>query len=108
MGRTHGIRRGTRYMFARDFRKRGSFGITKYLTTYKVGEMVDVKVGLIPHSFLVVLPARDCAASNTCTVHVPRGSAGGRLCPVKVGRVNTMIKASSIEEFRTTCRADCF
>merc|ERR1719178_149935 len=43
MGRTHGIRRGTRYMFARDFRKRGAFGLTKYMTTYKVGDIVDVK-----------------------------------------------------------------
>ena len=26
MGRTHGVRRGTRYMFSRDFRKRGTPG----------------------------------------------------------------------------------
>eukprot|EP00729_Bicosta_minor_P011640 gene11640-12321_t len=43
MGRTHGLRRGTRYMFARDFRKRGEFGITKRMTIYKVGDIVDVK-----------------------------------------------------------------
>ena len=44
MGRTHGVRRGTRYMFARAFRKTGSFGITKNMTIYKVGDIVDVKV----------------------------------------------------------------
>ena len=44
MGRTHGVRRGTRYMFARSFRKNGSFGITKNMTIYKVGDIVDVKV----------------------------------------------------------------
>merc|ERR1719378_892888 len=43
MGRTHGIRRGTRYMFARDFRKHGAPGLTTYLTKYKVGDIVDVK-----------------------------------------------------------------
>ena len=43
MGRTHGVRRGTRYMFARSFRKNGSFGITKNMTIYKVGDIVDVK-----------------------------------------------------------------
>ena len=31
-------------MFARAFRKTGSFGITKNMTIYKVGDIVDVKV----------------------------------------------------------------
>ena len=43
MGRTHGIKRGTRYMFARDFRKHGAFGLKKYLVNYKVGDIVDIK-----------------------------------------------------------------
>eukprot|EP00039_Didymoeca_costata_P017899 m.331289 g.331289 ORF g.331289 m.331289 type:complete len:162 (+) comp16693_c1_seq1:54-539(+) len=43
MGRTHGIRRGTRYMFARDFKKNGPLGLTTYLTNFKVGDIVDVK-----------------------------------------------------------------
>lgn len=47
MGRTHGIRRGTRYMFARDFRKNGAVGLTKHLTEFKVGDTVDIKVGSV-------------------------------------------------------------
>ena len=35
-------------MFARDFKKHGNLGLTKYLTIFKVGDIVDVKgTGLI-------------------------------------------------------------
>lgn len=44
MGRTHGVRRGTRYMFARDFRKRGVIKLSTYLKNYKMGDIVDIKV----------------------------------------------------------------
>lgn len=44
MGNTKGLRRGTRYMFQRAFRKRGAIGLTTYLTPYKVGDIVDIKV----------------------------------------------------------------
>ena len=44
MGTTKGLRRGTRYMFARDFRKHGPLALTKYLTVYKRGDIVDIKV----------------------------------------------------------------
>lgn len=61
MGRTHGLRRGTRYMFARDFRKRGEFGITKRMTIYKVGDIVDVKVRICCLSYPPPpLPPRVC------------------------------------------------
>eukprot|EP00048_Salpingoeca_helianthica_P006907 m.104229 g.104229 ORF g.104229 m.104229 type:complete len:159 (-) comp14168_c1_seq1:60-536(-) len=43
MGHTNGYRRGTRYMFARGFRKHGALPLNKYLTTYKVGDIVDIK-----------------------------------------------------------------
>merc|ERR1712093_682749 len=43
MGTTKGLRRGTRYMFARDFRKHGPLALTKYLTVYKRGDIVDIK-----------------------------------------------------------------
>ena len=44
MGHTNGYRRGTRYMFQRGFRKHGTLSLTRYLTTYKVGDIVDIKV----------------------------------------------------------------
>lgn len=75
MGRTHGLRRGTRYMFARDFRKRGEFGITKRMTIYKVGDIVDVKVRICCLSYPPPSPPPACRASShracsTRRVHV--------------------------------------
>eukprot|EP01147_Barroeca_monosierra_P000011 gene11-3408_t len=43
MTNTKGLRRGTRYMFSRDFRKHGAVGAKTYMTTYKVGDFVDIK-----------------------------------------------------------------
>mmetsp|Transcript_146172 Transcript_146172/g.207212 ORF Transcript_146172/g.207212 Transcript_146172/m.207212 type:complete len:163 (+) Transcript_146172:97-585(+) len=43
MGRTHGIRRGTRYMFAVDYKKHGPTPLQKYFVNYKVGDIVDIK-----------------------------------------------------------------
>merc|ERR1712088_149822 len=38
-----GIRRGTRYMFSKDFRKRGVIGLQKYFACYRKGDIVDIK-----------------------------------------------------------------
>jgi len=38
-----GYRRGTRYMFSKKFRHRGTIGLTRYLTVYKKGDIVDIK-----------------------------------------------------------------
>nr|ABX44823.1 putative 60S ribosomal protein RPL21 [Flustra foliacea] len=43
MTNTKGYRRGTRYMFSRNFRKHGVTGLARYLKVYKVGDYVDVK-----------------------------------------------------------------
>nr|AIU94833.1 60S ribosomal protein [Phragmatopoma lapidosa]AIU94838.1 60S ribosomal protein [Phragmatopoma lapidosa] len=43
MTNTKGYRRGTRYMFSRDFRKRGSIPLSTYMKTYKRGDIVDIK-----------------------------------------------------------------
>ena len=43
MTNPHGKRRGTRYLFSRDFRKRGVEHLSTYLRSYKVGDIVDVK-----------------------------------------------------------------
>ncbi len=44
MGHTKGYRRGTRYMFARGFRNHGKLPLSTYLTTFKKGDIVDIKV----------------------------------------------------------------
>ena len=43
MVRSGGKRSNTRDLFAKGFRQRGQIGLTRYLTSYKVGDYVDVK-----------------------------------------------------------------
>merc|ERR1711990_1360458 len=38
-----GIRRGTRYMFSKDFRKKGTIGLKTYFACYRKGDIVDIK-----------------------------------------------------------------
>ncbi|PLB33289.1 60S ribosomal protein eL21 [Aspergillus candidus] len=44
MGHSHGLRRGTRYAFSRNFKEHGSIRLSTYLKTYRVGDIVDVHV----------------------------------------------------------------
>ena len=43
MVNTHGKRRGTRYMFSREYKKKGVIPIGTYMIPYKKGDLVDVK-----------------------------------------------------------------
>ncbi|KFD57522.1 hypothetical protein M514_01625 [Trichuris suis] len=43
MVNTKGYRRGTRYLFARPFRKHGTEPLTTFLRVYKMGDIVDIK-----------------------------------------------------------------
>merc|ERR1711976_271869 len=43
MTNTKGYRRGTRYMFSRQFRKKGTIPLSTYLKCYKRGDIVDIK-----------------------------------------------------------------
>nr|ABW90353.1 putative ribosomal protein L21 [Sipunculus nudus] len=43
MTSTKGYRRGTRYMFARQFTKRGIIPLSTYMITYRRGDIVDIK-----------------------------------------------------------------
>ena len=40
-----GYRRGTRDMFSRAYKKKGVEHLSTYLKTYKLGDIVDIKVG---------------------------------------------------------------
>lgn len=56
MPHSFGYRARTRDMFARPFRQQGMIRLSTYLTTYKVGDYVDIKVnGAVhkgmPHKF---------------------------------------------------------
>ncbi|SPO03785.1 probable ribosomal protein L21.e.A, cytosolic [Cephalotrichum gorgonifer] len=44
MGHPAGLRAGTRYAFARDYRKKGMIALSTYLKEYRVGDIVDIKV----------------------------------------------------------------
>ena len=43
MTNTKGYRRGTRYTFARKFRRRGAEHLSTFLKVYKRGDIVDIK-----------------------------------------------------------------
>lgn len=42
MGKSRGLRSGTRYAFSRDFKKHGVIPMSVYLKTYRVGDIVDI------------------------------------------------------------------
>ncbi|KAK3996932.1 ribosomal protein L21e-domain-containing protein [Cladorrhinum sp. PSN332] len=44
MGHPAGLRAGTRYAFSRNFREKGMIKLSTYLRTYRVGDIVDIKV----------------------------------------------------------------
>jgi hypothetical protein len=46
MVNTNGYRRGTRYLFARPFRKNGVIPLSTYMKVYKRGDIVDIKVNI--------------------------------------------------------------
>merc|ERR1711981_475168 len=43
MTNAHGKRRGTRYMFSKEFRNKGMPGLSTYMHVYKRGDIVDIK-----------------------------------------------------------------
>merc|ERR1711915_879356 len=56
MPHSFGYRARTRHMFSRDFRNKGGIPMSTYLTTYKVGDIVDIKANAaeqkgMPHKF---------------------------------------------------------
>ncbi|KAJ5624416.1 60S ribosomal protein L21-A [Penicillium lagena] len=44
MPHSFGLRRGTRYAFSRNFKEHGQIRLSTYLKTYRVGDIVDLKV----------------------------------------------------------------
>ncbi|RVD90114.1 60S ribosomal protein eL21 [Arthrobotrys flagrans] len=43
MGKSGGLRAGTRYAFSRGFKKTGIISLSTYLQQYKVGDIVDIR-----------------------------------------------------------------
>ncbi|KAJ5162192.1 60S ribosomal protein L21-A [Penicillium capsulatum] len=44
MPHSYGLRAGTRYAFSRNFKEHGMIRLSTYLKTYRVGDIVDIKV----------------------------------------------------------------
>ena len=44
MTNTKGYRRGTRYLFSREFKTNGVIPLSTYMKVYKRGDIVDIKV----------------------------------------------------------------
>jgi ribosomal protein L21E len=47
MTNTKGYRRGTRYLFAREFKTNGVIPLSTYMKVYRRGDIVDIKVSSI-------------------------------------------------------------
>ncbi|KAJ5639564.1 60S ribosomal protein L21-A [Penicillium longicatenatum] len=44
MPHSYGLRAGTRYAFSRSFKEHGMIRLSTYMKTYRVGDIVDIKV----------------------------------------------------------------
>lgn len=49
MPNSFGIRARTRHLFSQNFREHGPVKLSKYMITYKVGDIVDIKVNASIH-----------------------------------------------------------
>jgi ribosomal protein L21E len=70
-----GTRRGTRYMFARKFKKHGVEPLSTFLRVYKRGQIVDIKVCAASKcvccthmNFRATVASKRACRSNTITV----------------------------------------
>eukprot|EP00800_Vazella_pourtalesii_P007464 TRINITY_DN2004_c0_g1_i1.p1 TRINITY_DN2004_c0_g1~~TRINITY_DN2004_c0_g1_i1.p1 ORF type:complete len:161 (+),score=20.72 TRINITY_DN2004_c0_g1_i1:59-541(+) len=89
MGKTHGLRRGTRYMFSRKFKKHGVLHLSTYLQVYKVGDIVDIKAdGAIqkgmPHKFYHGKTGRVFNVAKRAVGVVLNKRVGNRIIPKRV------------------------
>ena len=58
----HGLRSRTRDKFSRGFRQKGYIPLSTYLTTYRLGDFVDIKVNAAVQK---VRAAHRCCCSKT-------------------------------------------
>merc|ERR1711924_550111 len=105
MPKSEGYRCCTRDMFSRPFRKNGMPNLTTYLTTYKLGDMVDIKANSaiqkgMPHKFY----HRRTGVVFNVTPHamgvIVNKKIGGRIAAKRVHvRVEHVVKSRCREEF---------
>ncbi|KAI6647266.1 60S ribosomal protein L21 [Oopsacas minuta] len=103
MGKTHGLRRGTRYMFSRKFKKHGVLHLSTYLQVYKVGNIVDVKAdGAIqkgmPHKIYHGKTGKVFNVSKRAVGVILNKRVGNRIIPKRVNIRVEHIKLSKCRD----------
>ncbi|KNC81176.1 60S ribosomal protein L21-A [Sphaeroforma arctica JP610] len=105
MGRTKGVRAGTRDMFSRGFRQKGPEKLSTYLFCYKVGDIVDIKVnGAIhkgmPHKFYHGKTGIVYNVSRTALGVIMNKQVGNRIIKKRINvRVEHLKHSKCREEF---------
>merc|ERR1712083_41149 len=99
-----GYRRGTRDMFARDYKKKGVEHLSTYLRTYKSGDIVDIKGN---GAFQKGMPHKSYHGKTGRVFNVSKHAVGvivnkrvkGRILPKKIS-----IRVEHVKH--STCRQD--
>jgi len=100
-----GIRRGTRYMFSRQFKKKGVTHLSTYMKVYKRGDIVDIKAdGAIqkgmPFKFYHGKTGRVFNVTKHAVGVVVNKRVGNRILPKKINlRVEHVRHSSCREDF---------
>ncbi|KAK6055294.1 ribosomal protein L21e [Cooperia oncophora] len=104
MTNSKGLRRGTRYMFARNFRKHGIEHLSTYYRIYKRGDIVDIKAN---GAFQKGMPFKAYHGKTGTVFNVTKSAVGvivnkrvrGRIIPKRINIRVEHVKPS-------TCRQD--
>lgn len=105
MTSSKGYRRQTRKRFSQPFRKHGMPNISTYLTTYKRGDYVDIKVNPavhkgMPHKYYHGLTGKVAVVhKNSLTVRCTRRFGNKRVHRMVVCRVEHLRKSKCDMEF---------
>lgn len=110
MPHSYGVRSRTRKKFARAFRKHGAAPLSNVLTTYRVGDYVDVKVDGSVHKGM---PYKVYHGRTGTVFNVNPNAVGvivnkqvrGRIIPKRIHvRVEHIRKSRCVEEFKNRVR----
>ncbi|KAL0214334.1 hypothetical protein P9112_006518 [Eukaryota sp. TZLM1-RC] len=109
MTKHQGVRRGTRYMFQRDYKKNGVIPLTNYMQRYRLGDLVDIKVnGAIQKG----MPHKDYHGKTGRVWNISRRAIGievnkrvrHRIIRKRIhARVEHIRPSKSAQEFRQRC-----
>lgn len=105
MTNTKGYRRGTRYLFSRDFRRRGVEHLSTYLRVYKRGDLVNIKGNGafqkgMPHKFYHGRTGRVFNVSQHAVGVVINKRVRTRIIPKRINvRIEHVFPSKCREEF---------